>query len=121
VLLLAVAGGAGLSTTLLGLSFSFLPAVLWPTVVRYVAPEHLGTAYGLMTTLQNAGLFFANLIAGYLNDKNGASAANPDGYVPMLWFFTLLSMAALVVTLRLWMRDHGTAAARPTAASGGHP
>ena len=120
VLLLAVAGGAGLSTTLLGLSFSLLPAVLWPTVVRYVAPEHLGTAYGLMTALQNAGLFFANLIAGYLNDRSGASAANPDGYTPMLWFFTILSMVAFLVTLRLWVRDHGTAAAESTAASGGH-
>jgi MFS family permease len=117
VLLLAFAGGPGFSTTLLGLSFSFLPAVLWPTVVRYVAPEHLGTAYGLMTTLQNAGLFGANLIAGFLNDRSGASAANPDGYAPMLWFFTLLSLAAFLVTLALWTRDHGSAV-RPATAGG---
>ncbi|MGH8276757.1 MAG: MFS transporter, partial [Steroidobacteraceae bacterium] len=87
----AVSGGAGLSTALLGVSFSFLPAVLWPTVVRYCPPEHLGTAYGLMTTLQNAGLVGANLAAGYINDASGASAANPGGYTPMLWFFGVLS------------------------------
>ena len=120
MLLAGVADGAGVSTTLLGLSFSLLPAVLWPTVVRYVASEHLGTAYGLMTTLQNAGLFFANLIAGVLNDRSGASAANPGGYTPMLWFFTLLALVAFVVTLRLWMRDHGAATAESAAASGGH-
>jgi MFS family permease len=113
--------GAGLSTALLGVSFSFLPAVLWPTVVRYVAPEHLGTAYGWMTALQNAGLFGANIVAGYLNDTNGASAANPGGYTPMLWFFGLLSLAAFLCTLVLWVRDRGTAAAGdPAAAGSGH-
>ncbi|HXN80287.1 MAG TPA: MFS transporter [Steroidobacteraceae bacterium] len=112
-------GGAGLSTALLGLSFSFLPAVLWPTVVRYSPPEHLGTAYGLMTTLQNAGLFAANLAAGYINDVSGASAANPGGYTPMLWFFGLLSLTAFVCTVALWLRDPGKAplGAVPAAAS----
>ncbi|HYB65300.1 MAG TPA: MFS transporter [Steroidobacteraceae bacterium] len=118
LVLAAVPGGAGLSTALLGVSFSFLPAVLWPTVVRYAPPEHLGTAYGLMTTLQNAGLFGANLIAGYLNDTSGASAANPGGYAPMLWFFGLLSLAAFLCTLLLWLLDHG-AAGRPAAAGDG--
>lgn len=113
----ALPGGAGLSTAMLGVSFSFLPAVLWPTVVRYSPPEHLGTAYGLMTTLQNAGLFGANIIAGYLNDAYGASTANPGGYTPMLWFFGLLSLTAFVLTLVLRALDHG--AARPAAADAG--
>lgn len=98
-------GGAGVSTALLGVSFSFLPAVLWPTVPRYAAPEQLGTAYGLMTTLQNAGLFAANLTAGHINDVSGASAANPGGYAPMLWFFGALSLIALLCTLILWLKD----------------
>ncbi len=98
-------GGAGISTALLGVSFSLLPAVLWPTVPRYAAPEQLGTAYGLMTTLQNAGLFAANLAAGRINDMSGASAANPGGYAPMLWFFGLLSVAAFICTVLLWLSD----------------
>ncbi|HVH83801.1 MAG TPA: MFS transporter, partial [Steroidobacteraceae bacterium] len=113
----ALPGGAGLSTALLGISFSFVPAVLWPTVVRYAPPEHLGTAYGLMTTLQNAGLFGANIIAGYLNDLNGAGAANPGGYLPMLWFFGLLSLTAFALTLVLRALDHG-AAPRTAAVAG---
>jgi MFS family permease len=114
----AVPGSAGLSTALLGISFSFLPAVLWPTVVRYAAPEHLGTAYGLMTTLQNVGLFAANLIAGHINDTSGASASNPGGYAPMLWFFGLLSLVAFLCTVALWWRERtqGTAALGPTPA-----
>jgi len=83
--------------------------------VRYTAPEHLGTAYGLMTALQNAGLAAANLAAGYLNDVNAASAANPAGYAPMLWFFGLLSLTAFLCTLVLWLLDHGNSAARRAA------
>jgi MFS family permease len=112
-----VPGGAGLSTALLGVSFSFLPAVLWPTVVRYAPPEHLGTAYGLMTTLQNAGLFGANLVAGHLNDVSGAGAGNAAGYAPMLWFFGLLSLAAFLCTALLWLRDHTRAAPAQVGAS----
>jgi MFS family permease len=115
-----VNGAAGLSTALLGASFAFLPAILWPTVVRYSPPEHLGTAYGLMTSLQNFGLFAANVIAGYLNDSYGASAANPGGYTPMLWFFGVLSLSAFVCTLLLWRRDHGGGTvAQPQAATHG--
>ncbi|HEY2276068.1 MAG TPA: MFS transporter [Steroidobacteraceae bacterium] len=118
LVLAVLPGGAGVSTALLGVSFSFLPAVLWPTVVRYTAPEHLGTAYGLMTALQNAGLFGANVAAGYLNDTSGASAANPGGYAPMLWFFGLLSLVAFLCTLVLWLIDHGAAARSAAAAAG---
>ncbi|MGB6604436.1 MAG: MFS transporter [Steroidobacteraceae bacterium] len=110
-----VPDGAGLSTALLGVSFSFLPAVLWPTVVRYAPPEHLGTAYGLMTSLQNAGLFGANVIAGHLNDVSGAAAGNAAGYTPMLWFFGLLSLAAFLCTALLWLRER----IRPAPAQAG--
>jgi MFS family permease len=111
LVLALVSGGAGLSTALLGVSFALVPAVLWPSVARYAAPEHLGTAYGLMTTLQNFGLFVANLIAGHLNDANAASATNPGGYNPMLWFFALLSLAAFVCAVLLWLRDPANAPA----------
>ena len=109
----AVPGSAGVSTALLGVSFSFLPAVLWPTVVRYSEPDHLGTAYGLMTTLQNAGLFAANLVAGHINDSSGASASNPGGYAPMLLFFGLLSLGAFLCTAVLWWRERAQGGAVP--------
>jgi len=109
----SVHGGAGISTALLGMSFALLPAVLWPTVARYVAAEQLGTAYGLMTALQNAGLFAANIAAGRINDVSGASAANPQGYAPMLWFFGLLSLVAFLCTLYLWLQDPRRPAPQP--------
>lgn len=97
-----------IATSLLGVSFSLVPAVLWPAVARYVAAEQLGTAYGLMTMLQNIGLTLANLIAGYLNDLGGAGAENPQGYTPMLWFFGGLSAAGFVFAVLL-QRHRGEA------------
>jgi MFS family permease len=95
------------STVLLGVSFSLVPAVLWPAVPRVVAATLLGTAYGLMTMLQNAGLALANLIAGYLNDRGGASAAHVQGYAAMLWFFGVLSLAGFLFALLLWRHERG--------------
>lgn len=92
-------------TALLGASFSLVPAVLWPSVARYVTAAQLGTAYGLMTMLQNVGLALGNLIAGGINDASGASAANPEGYIAMLWFFAILSLAGFVFAVLLWRHD----------------
>ena len=96
--------GLGMSTVLLGVSFSLVPAVLWPAVTLHVPAAHLGTAYGLMTALQQAGVFAANILAGYINDRSGGSAVNPSGYDAMLWFFGILSVAAFVSAVLLWMR-----------------
>ncbi|HKC16503.1 MAG TPA: MFS transporter [Steroidobacteraceae bacterium] len=93
------------STVLLGVSFSLVPAVLWPSVARHVKGDQLGTAYGLMTMLQNAGLTLANVIVGYLNDRGGASAAHAQGYAAMLWFFGLLSLAGFLFSLLLLRND----------------
>jgi MFS family permease len=89
------------ATVLLGASYSLVPAVLWPAVARYCSAEQLGTAYGLMTALQQTGVFVANILVGYLNDRSGASAVNSAGYDTMLWFFGLLSLAALVFAILL--------------------
>jgi MFS family permease len=110
VVLGATSMGLVVPTVLLGVSFSLVPAVLWPSVARYVAAEHLGTAYGLMTMLQNIGLAGANLIAGYLNDASGAGAGNPAGYDSMLWFFGLLSLVGFACAVALKLRDRPAAA-----------
>lgn len=96
-----------LSTVLIGISFSLVPAVLWPSVAYLVPEERLGTAYGLMTMLQNIGLTVFNLGAGALNDWGGASAENPGGYLPMLWMFALLSLMGLVFSAFLRQREVG--------------
>jgi predicted MFS family arabinose efflux permease len=94
-----------ISTALLGVSFALVPAVLWPSVARHVAADQLGTGYGLMTMLQNAGLTLANVIVGHLNDSGSASAAHVQGYAAMLWFFGLLSLTGFLFAVLLWRRD----------------
>jgi MFS family permease len=93
------------STVMIGVAFSLVPAVLWPAVPYLVAANRLGTAFGLMTMLQNIGMMLANLAAGALNDGNGASAANPQGYLPMLWLFFVLSLAGLAFAAALRVRE----------------
>ena len=53
------------------------PRCCGPPCPTSCAPNRLGTAYGLMTMLQNIGLMIFNLAAGGLNDASGAGAENP--------------------------------------------
>lgn len=93
------------ATVFLGIAFSLVPAVMWPAVPHLVRRNQLGTAYGLMTMVQNMGLFAFNLAAGALNDLNGANAENPQGYDAMLWMFALVSLLGLVFSWLLWRRE----------------
>jgi MFS family permease len=91
---------------LIGIAFSLVPAVLWPAVPYLVPANRLGTAYGLMTMLQNIGLTVINLLAGALNDLSGAGPANPAGYRPMLWLFFTLSLSSVLFAAALRAREN---------------
>lgn len=91
-----------LPTALIGVSYSLVPAVMWPLTSRLVAPARFGTAIGLMWVAQNAGIAGANLVAGWLNDLAGASATNPAGYDAMMLFFGVASVAGVICSLLLW-------------------
>jgi nitrate/nitrite transporter NarK len=95
-----------ITTVLIGIAFSLVPAVLWPSVPYLVEEQRLGTAYGLMTMLQAVGLTTFNLAAGMLNDWGNAGASNPSGYRPMLWMFTFLSLAGLLFSGLLRRREN---------------
>jgi MFS family permease len=92
-----------ISTALIGVSFSLVPAVMWPLASKLVSPSRFGTALGLMWVAQNAGIAGANLVAGWLNDRAGASAQNPAGYEPMMLFFGLASVGGAVFAVILWL------------------
>jgi MFS family permease len=90
------------ATLMIGVSFSLVPAVVWPLTSKLVAPARLGTAIGLMSVVQNAGIAGANLAAGWLNDLSAASAQNPAGYRPMMLFFGAVSTLGFGFALLLW-------------------
>jgi MFS family permease len=95
---------------LMGTAFSLIPAVMWPSVAYIVGQERLGTAYGLMTMVQNIGLAGFNLAIGWANDAWGASAANPGGYVPGMWIFTGLGIMGVLMSLFLLRHERGPGA-----------
>ncbi len=96
-----------LPMAMMGIAFSLIPAVMWPSVAYVVGEEKLGTAYGLMTMIQNIGLFGFNLLIGWANDMSGASAANPAGYNPGMWIFSSLGFFGLLFAFLLRRRETG--------------
>jgi MFS family permease len=92
---------------MMGIAFSLIPAVMWPSVAYLVDQSKLGTAYGLMTLVQNVGLAGFNLLIGWANDAAGANAANPGGYIPGMWIFSALGVVALLFALLLYRRERG--------------
>jgi hypothetical protein len=102
----------------MGISWSLVPAIIWPSTTFLVEPRRLGTALGMIALIQNLGLWGSNRAAGWLADVAGASVANPAGYTVMLWYFGLLSLTALASALLLWRREcgpnaHGLELVRP--------
>jgi MFS family permease len=98
-----------ISTALMGISFSVVPAVIWPATAMLVEPRRLGTALGLINLLQNLFLAASNLAAGWLADRAHAGPAHPAGYDAMLWYFGLVSLAAFASVALLWQRESGPA------------
>jgi MFS family permease len=92
---------------MMGVSFSLIPAVMWPSVAYIVEQSKLGTAYGLMTMIQNIGLAGFNLLIGWANDHSHASAANPDGYRLGMCIFSVLGFLGLTFAFLLRQREIG--------------
>ena len=52
----------------LGAAFVLVPAAMWPSIPLIVRSERVGTAFGLMTAIQNIGLALFPLFNGLLRD-----------------------------------------------------
>lgn len=74
----------------LGMAFSLVPAAMWPTVVKLVKESRIGTAYGLMYSIQNLGLWGFPILAGAVLD-----ATNPIGTEKLNYTYTMLMFASL--------------------------
>ncbi len=97
--------GLWMTTVLMGISFSVIPAVIWPSTAMLVDKHRVGTAFGLINMIQSIGLAVTNTAAGQLNDAFGAGKANPQGYDAMLALFATLSLVAFVSTVLLLIRE----------------
>ena len=95
--------------SMMGVAFSLIPAVMWPSVAYIVSESRLGTAYALMTLIQQIGFFIMNLLIGKANDYAGAGLGNPRGYGLGMWIFSVLGFVGLAFAILLRIRETGPA------------
>ena len=92
---------------MMGVAFSLIPAVMWPSVAYIVDQNRLGTAYALMTLIQQIGFFILNLLIGKANDYSHAGLDNPGGYGLGMWIFSVLGFVGLTFAILLRIRETG--------------
>lgn len=92
---------------LMGIAFSLIPAVMWPSVAYIVDESRLGTAYALMTLIQQIGFFMLNLMIGKANDYSHAGPDNASGYALGMWIFSILGFVGLTFAILLRKRETG--------------
>jgi len=92
---------------MMGIAFSLIPALMWPSVAYLVEQSKLGTAYGLMTMIQNIGLAGFNLLIGWANDFTQAGPDNAGGYALGMWFFSCLGFFGFLFALLLRRNEMG--------------
>jgi MFS family permease len=83
---------------LLGFAFVLVPAALWPSVPLIVKSNRVGTAFGLMTAIQNIGLALFPWLNGRLRDLTG-------DYVASQVMFASLGLVGLMFALLLKRAD----------------
>lgn len=92
---------------MMGVAFSLIPAVMWPSVAYIVEEKRLGSAYALMTLIQQIGMALFPIVIGVANDYSGASATNPEGYNLGMWIFSTLGVLGLIFAYLLRKAETG--------------
>lgn len=91
----------------LGISFSLVPAALWPSVPKLVANRYLGSAYSVIFWIQNIGLMAFPILIGWSLQITNVGVTDPKGYnytVPML-IFAALGVLAFILAILLKAED----------------
>ena len=83
---------------ILGVSFSLVPAALWPSVPKIIDERILGSAYCVIFWIQNIGLLLVPIIIGAVNDATGS-------YVLPMVIFSSFGVAALFIGMLLKRED----------------
>ena len=92
----------------LGISFSLVPAALWPSVPHLVDSKYLGSAFSVIFWIQNFGLWLFPILIGNVLEWTNPSdvlASNGGVYnytVPMLLFASLGVFAGM---LGFWLKS----------------
>jgi len=91
--------GLALVTVLvLGVSFSLVPASMWPSVPKIIDEKVLGSAYCLIFWVQNIGLCLVPLLIGKLRVAT-------NGYLVPMMVFASFGVMAFLLSLALKVED----------------
>lgn len=82
---------------IIGFAYSILASALWPLVALIVPQHQIGTAYGVMQSIQNLGIAIAVYGAGKIVDAKG--------YLLLEVFFLLTLCGALLLAIALYVLD----------------
>ena len=82
----------------LGISFSLVPAALWPSVPKIIDEKILGSAYCLIFWVHNIGLCLVPMLIGSLRASTGSY------FVPML-VFSSFGVLAFILSIYLKAED----------------
>jgi MFS family permease len=88
-----------ISFIILGISFSLVPAALWPAIPILVKERFLGTAFGIIAWIQMFGLTLFPWLAGIVVDASG------DDYTNMQLMFASLGIAGFIFAIMLMRTD----------------
>ncbi len=89
---------AVLLIVVLGVSFSLVPAALWPSVPKIIDEKVLGSAYCLIFWVQNIGLCLVPMLIGSLRQSTG-------GYTIPMIVFSSFGVLAFFFSLLLKAED----------------
>ena len=82
----------------LGVSFSLVPASMWPSVPKIIDEKVLGSAYCLIFWVQNVGLCLVPLLIGKLRVAT-------NGYLVPMIVFASFGVMAFILSLMLKVED----------------
>ena len=92
---------------ILGISFSLVPATLWPSVPKLIDNKVLGSAYSAIFWIQNVGLMSVPIIVGSVLDSVNKNV--PEGqvkdYTLAMLIFASFGVAAFVLSAFLKIVD----------------
>ena len=83
---------------ILGVSFSLVPAALWPSVPKIIDERILGSAYCVIFWIQNWGLLLVPIVIGKVLDATG-------GYTLPMVIFSSFGVIALLIGMLLKRED----------------
>lgn len=82
----------------LGVSFSLVPAALWPSVPKIIDSKILGSAYCVIFWVQNIGLCLVPLLIGFVHKATG-------GYTVPMIIFASFGLLAFLFSFALLVED----------------